>query len=52
MLGDAVEKAIRYILGDKLTDKIHDSGCGCDQRREWLNEMHRRVIDWLKWKFN
>ena len=49
LAGDLIEKIINKVIGQKLVDKIHDNGCNCDKRKEYLNFKHRQLIDWYKW---
>ena len=38
-IGDKVEKVINTILPEKLVKKIKESDCGCEKRKEWLNDL-------------
>ena len=53
LLGDEVEKLLEKIGADKLAEayeEITDHDCGCDKRKEWLNNLHRKWKDWWKRK--
>jgi len=51
-LGNTLELLIRKLLPPFLYNKVHYEGCGCDERKEWLNNQHRKIIDWWRWKMN
>lgn len=47
LLGDEVEALIKKIGADKLAEAYEEAtnkDCGCEKRKEWLNNIHR------KWK--
>ncbi len=44
-LGDKVEKAIKKVGGHKVAkqvERITKRPCGCQKRKDWLNQFGRR----------
>ncbi len=38
-IGDAVEKIIENVVPKELVERIKSNGCGCEKRKEWLNNL-------------
>lgn len=38
-LGDKVEKAINALVPKKVVDKVKKGDCGCQKRKDWLNQF-------------
>lgn len=44
-LGEKVEKVIKKVGGDKVAkqvERVTKKPCGCQKRKEWLNQFGRR----------
>ena len=52
LLGDSIASLIQKIIGEKAVKWLHDKECGCNKRQEYLNNKHRQLIDWWRWKVN
>lgn len=51
LIGDELEEFLAKLNMDKLAKKYEEvSGkdCGCDKRKEWLNNFHKRIKNWFK----
>ena len=47
LLGDKVEKVLKKVGGDKAAkvyEKVTKKPCGCQKRKEKLNNFHRKQI--------
>lgn len=47
LLGDKVEEIIKKMHGDKLAkayEKVTGRPCGCQKRKEALNNLHRKIM--------
>jgi len=54
LAGDELEMLLEKIGADKLAElyeEVSGNDCGCDKRKEWLNNLHRRIRDWWNNKF-
>lgn len=38
-LGDKVESLIENTIPEKIVDMITGNGCGCKNRKDWLNNL-------------
>lgn len=38
-LGDKLEKVIEAVVPAKIVKKVKENDCGCDKRKEWLNDL-------------
>jgi hypothetical protein len=41
-LGDKAERIINKLM-PKTAARMKESGCGCEKRKEWLNNLDRRI---------
>ena len=51
LIGDEVEDLLKKIGADKLAkayEEITDRDCGCNKRKEWLNNLHQKIKNWWK----
>ncbi len=49
LAGDELEEILHKLGADKLAElyeEVAEEDCGCDKRKEWLNEKHRQLKDW------
>lgn len=47
LLGDKVEEALKKVGADKVAkqiEKITKKPCGCQKRKQQLNDIHRRLM--------
>lgn len=47
LLGNRVESIIELILPTFIIKWFHNNECGCDKRKEWLNNKH---LDYREWR--
>jgi len=48
-LGDNVEDLLHGVGADKLAklyEEVSGNDCGCNKRKEWLNNLHKRLKAW------
>lgn len=51
LAGDKAEEILSKFGADELAslyEEMTGNDCGCDKRKEWLNDIHRKVRDWFK----
>lgn len=46
LLGYRVESLINATVPQCIIDWFHNNDCGCDKRREWLNDKHFQFRMW------
>lgn len=49
LAGDELEEFLHKVGADQLADlyeEITDEDCGCEGRKEWINNKHQQLIDW------
>ena len=51
LAGDELEEILKKLGADKLAEayeEVTGKDCGCSKRKEWLNNLHRRIKNWFK----
>lgn len=49
MLGDEVEEILQQFGAHRLAkayEEVTNVDCGCESRKKWLNNMHRKLKEW------
>jgi len=50
LAGDELEEILKRMGADKLAaayEEVSGKDCGCDKRKQWLNNLHRKFKEWL-----
>ena len=51
LAGDELEEILKKLGADKLQEAYEEAtgkDCGCSKRKEWLNNLHKRIKGWFK----